>query len=399
MKIPARFGLVLFLALALLDAGMRWQLPSQALKPVALVPQAQSGAQSCADYQVVREGLIPMPEGVPAAHASSLVALADKHPWHGEKALAAFWFAGTRESGADVQIAASTFDRGRQVWDTPTWVVNRHDMAKQMGIQIRRIGNPVAWSDGQGRLHLFVVATGLGGWAASRVVHLTEQTPLEFRVVRTLPLTALTPAFNTSTLVRTVPLPLSDGGALLPLYFEIGTQYSVAVRLDSTGQMQSITRMTQRRNVLQPSLVAHSPTHWSALMRDHSAAKKVAHTETFDAGEHWHDAPDLALSNADSSVAALRLSTGSVMLAHNPAGRGREVLLLSTSVDMPSSWSTRTLVDGAKSDEYSYPTLIEVPASNGLSKTPPDVWLSYTHMRKSIAYKQLRGHCAARSQP
>ena len=398
MKKPVRLGVVLFLALAVLDAGLRWLSPVDTA-PVAVVPQAGHESQVCADYRVVREGLIPMPEGVPAAHASSLVAFAEKHPWYGQKTLAAFWFAGTRESGADVQIVASTFDRERQAWDAPQWVVNRHDVAKQMGIQIRRIGNPVAWSDGQGRLHLFVVATGLGGWAASRVVHLSEQAPLQFKVVRTLPLIALVPTFNTSTLVRTVPLPLSDGGALLPLYFEIGTQYSVAVRLNAAGEMQSITRMTQRRNVLQPTLVAHSPTHWSALMRDHSAAQKVAHSETFDAGEHWHDAADLSLSNPDSSVAALRLSTGGVMMAHNPSGRGREVLLLSTAADASLSWSTRTLVDGAKSQEYSYPTLIEVPVSSDSGKTPPDVWLSYTHLRKSIAFKQLRAHCVARSQP
>lgn len=401
MKTSARLGLVLLFAVALCDAGLRWQTAPSPV-PVAVVPDVATESLTCADYRVVYEGLIPMPEGVPAAHASSLVALPETHPLHTHKALAAFWFAGTRESAADVQIASATFDRERKAWDTPQWVVNRHAVGKDLGIQIRRIGNPVAWADARGRLHLFVVATGLGGWAASRVVHLTEQAPMQFKVVRTLPLTALVPALNTSTLVRTVPLPLSDGGAVLPLYFEIGIKYGVAVRLSAEGEMQSITRITQRREVLQPTLVAHSPTHWSAFMRDYSPTEMVARSETFDAGAHWQDAGNLTLSNPGASIAALRLSSGGLMLAHNPAGRGREVLLLSTSTNQPLSWTTRTLIDGVKADEYSYPTLIEVPQDPAAKTTPPDVWLSYTHMRRAIAFKQLRSNCSARparSQP
>ncbi len=403
MKTPTRLGLILLVAVALCDAGLRWSFTAQQVPKAAVPNVATEEAPLCTDYRVVREGLIPMPEGVPAAHASSLVAFPSTHPLHAQKALAAFWFAGTRESGADVQIALSTLDRQTQAWDAPQWVVNRHTVGHDLGIQIRRIGNPVAWADASGRLHLFVVATGLGGWAASRVVHLAEQAPMQFKVVRTLPLTALVPAFNTSTLVRTVPLPLSDGGAVLPLYFEIGIKYGVAVRLNAQGEMQHITRITQRREVLQPTLVAHSPTHWSAFMRDYSPTEMVAHSETFDAGQHWQDAGNLSLSNPGASIAALRLSNGGVMLAHNPAGRGREVLLLSTSPNQPLAWETRTLIDGVKADEYSYPTLIEVPSTAQAAQNAlPDVWLSYTHMRRAIAFKQLRPHCAAntpRSKP
>jgi predicted neuraminidase len=403
LKTPTRLALALLLVMALCDVGLRGQAPHGGAVPVAVVPAMAATrlgqSQPCTDYRVVREGLIPMPEGVPAAHASSLVAFAGAHPWRAQKTLAAFWYAGTRESGADVQIAASTFDRERKTWDAPQWVVSRRSVGQDLGIQIRRIGNPVAWADASGRLHLFVVGTGVGGWAASHVVHLVEQAPMQFKAVRILPLTALVPTFNTSTLVRAAPLPLSDGGAVLPLYFEIGIKYGVAVRLSAEGEMQSITRITQRREVLQPTLVAHSPTHWSAWMRDYSATEMVAHSETFDAGAHWQDAGNLTLSNPGASIAALRLSSGGLMLAHNPAGRGREVLLLSTSANQPLSWTTRTLIDGMKADEYSYPTLIEAPQDVANDNHPRDVWLSYTHMRRAIAFKQLRPVCPARSQP
>ena len=89
MKTPSRLGLALLFAVAMCDAGWRWQSSQGADVPVAVVPEAVEG-QSCTDYRVVREGLIPMPDGVPAAHASSLVAFPDTHPLHAQKALAAF---------------------------------------------------------------------------------------------------------------------------------------------------------------------------------------------------------------------------------------------------------------------------------------------------------------------
>lgn len=399
MNTTSRLGLILLIALALCDAGFRWH-SSTGRSSEALVSELAVEGDNCAEFRVVREGLIPMPEGVPAAHASSLVAFSVEHPLHPKKSLAAFWFAGSRESGSDVQIAASTYDNQTQAWDSPEWVVNRHTLGNDLGIQIRRIGNPVAWSDGNGRLHLFVVATGLGGWAASRVVHLTEHSPMRFKAVRILPLMPLIPAFNTSALVRAAPLALTDGGAVLPLYFEIGSKYGMALHLNAHGEMQRLTRITQRHDVLQPSLVAHSSTHWSAFMRNNGPDAMVAHAQTFDAGLHWQDTGNTTLTNPDSSVAALRLSSGNLMLAHNPSDRKREVLQLSMSANEPLAWHARTLVNGAHGDEFSYPTLIEVPQSEVKNNQQPDIWLSYTHLRKAIAYKQLRIKCTAiRSQP
>lgn len=399
MKIHPRLGLALLAVAALCDAVLRWPAAPSPV-PLAVVPPTLSPTLTCGDYRVVQQGLIPMPAGVAAAHASSLVAMPAAHPWYAQKTLTAFWFAGTRESAADVQIAAATFDRHTQTWDAPRWVVNRDMLAQSLGVQIRRIGNPVAWADDQGRLHLFVVATGLGGWAASRVVHLREEAPLQFKAQRILPVMPLVPLFNTSALVRTVPLPLADAGAVLPMYFEIGVKYALALRLNAQGEMQSLTRITQRRDVLQPSLVAHTPNHWSALMRAGGPQGHVAHTQTWDGGQHWQDAPDLTLSNPDASVAALRLSTGGLMLAHNPAERRREVLLRSTAASAEFAWTTQPVVEGGAAQEYSYPTLVEVPASNAPAGALPDVWLSYTHQRKAIAFQQLRPACApARSQP
>ena len=52
----------------------------------------------------------------PAAHAATLLALPAGQP----AALQAYWFAGSRESGPDVQIATSQFDRATRQWSPAT---------------------------------------------------------------------------------------------------------------------------------------------------------------------------------------------------------------------------------------------------------------------------------------
>jgi len=167
----ARLLLAVLVALALgwLDAAQRAPAPltAQAAQAAASVVAATPAAQS---LQRLGGGPIPMPAGMAAAHASSLLAM----PAGSAAALSIFWFSGDRESGPNVQIAASQFDRATQQWLPARFVVNRHVLGQQLGFGVRRLGNPVAWLDGSGRINLFVVATGGGGWAASRIVHLRQ---------------------------------------------------------------------------------------------------------------------------------------------------------------------------------------------------------------------------------
>lgn len=143
-------------------------------------------------------------------------------------------FCGTKESAHDVGIAVSGFARATQHWRPAHIAVHPQALGQQLGFGVRRLGNPVAWLDGQGRVHLFVVATGLGGWAASRIVQLRQsfdrnrtalsehaQVAIHFDVVRVLPLLGW---WNISYLVRTAPMPLQDGGMVLPVHFELGNQ-------------------------------------------------------------------------------------------------------------------------------------------------------------------------------
>jgi predicted neuraminidase len=297
--------------------------------------------------------------------------------------LTAFWFAGDRESAPNVQIAASQFDRASQQWTVARLVVERFAMGEALGFGVRRLGNPVAWLDGGGRMHLFVVATGWGGWAASRILHLRQKSPdstiaqLAFEPVRVLPLSWL---WDTSHLVRNAPLALEDGGMVLPVHFELGIKYPVALRFDQGGAFHGLTRMSQRTHLLQPSVVAQSPLQWLALMRDIRPNGKIGVAQTLDGGKHWVDLPDLALDNPDAAVAAIAAGDRSMLLVHNPSTDSRIALDVSRSADGLHWVRVKALEQGTPPVEFSYPAMAWADGS---------LWVSYTAGRKRIAWQRF----------
>jgi len=356
-------------------------------RPHAAVParaqmaaaQYQGKAVDAASLRRADQGDIPMPPGAAAAHASSLLVMPAASP----QALTVFWFSGERESGPLVQIAASQLDRASQVWSEPRLVVNRHTVGAQLGYGIRRLGNPVAWLDAQGRIHLFVVATGWGGWAASRVLHLQQESPgqslaeLRFAPQRVLPLSWL---FNTSFLVRNAPLPLADGGMVLPVYFELGVKFPAALRFAADGRFLGMVRMSRLHHLLQPTLLAQGPQQWVALLRDTRPDGRIAAVQTVDGGQHWSDLPDLPLQNPDAAVAALALGPGQMVLAHNPQTQGRNRLELSRSAEGLRWTRVETLALGLEPAEFSYPALAWVDDS---------LWITYTVDRRRLAWQRF----------
>ncbi len=320
-----------------------------------------------------------MPADTPAAHASHLVPLSAKH----SSSLAAAWFAGERESAPDVRIAFSHFDREQQQWSPARFIASREAIGTDLGYGIRRLGNPVLWLDAEDRIHMFVVGTGLGGWAAARIIHLTQtgdphalDAP-SFVAKQALPLSWL---WNTSHLVRNSPLPLADGSMALPAYFELGAKYPVVAHLSTTGEFTGLTRISRRRNLLQPALVPVNDLHWRAYMRAAGGAQRIAVAETRDGGRHWSDLPDLPLSNPNAAVAALQLGRQTI-LAFNPEPGSRSVLALAAA-DNDGPWTTvHELARGKPTEEFSYPSLAW--ADNSL-------WVSYTDRRAQIAWQRFR---------
>ena len=394
--LPASLAPLLWLALgALIASGLLLTpAPMEDHRPAAL-PEAANGfaASTAAPIQLEFEasGLIPQPLDAPAAHASNLLAL----PHDPEYALAAFWFAGSKEAAPDVGIAMSLWSRSQNAWTPPARVVDRHQVGAALGEGIMRIGNPVAWLDRQQRLHVFVVGTGLGGWAASRVLHLRQsqpQSPLDplqpaLEAVGQLPLAWL---WNLSHLVRHAPLPLADGGMVLPLYFELGAKYPVFAWFNADGEFQGLRKFTDISQALQPALLALDGDRWLALLRSQSQDGQIGVIASSDGGKVWQRQADLPLSNDDSAVATMRLPDGSFVMLRNPAERGRSQLLMHMSQD-GQTWSAPSILeDGANGSEYSYPAM---------SWSDDRLWLSYTSLRQGIAWQRWRIRASHQGQP
>ena len=317
--------------------------------------------------------IIPMPEGVPSAHASSLTSL----PGGG---LVAFWWAGSRESGPDVKVYASRWANGK--WSKNWEVASRESLGRALGFGVRRIGNPVAWTAADGTLHLYVVATGLGGWAAARVVQMTSHDQgTTFAVKRVLP---MSPLFNTSTLVRAAPVALADGSWWLPAYFEIGYKYPMLLSFNADGEPQRMTRIGTRTQSLQPSLVSISPTEVRAWMRDDGVSRRVQQAVSRDGGQTWSDLDATALFNDSTALSVLRLPNGSLLMLHNREdidGSARSALTISLSTDARTWRPLIDVVDGEAGDEFSYPAM---------SLVGDQLHITYTYQRRAIAHHQYR---------
>ena len=153
------------LAAAAVIGAEAWRWPHAVRQGTSGVPAVAAGiaAPPTISLSEVSHAIIPMPKGVPSAHASALASLP-----RGD--LLSLWWAGSRESGPDVKVYASRWSNGK--WSDNWVVASRESLGEVLGYGVRRIGNPVAWTAADGTVHLYVVATGLGGWAASRVVQL-----------------------------------------------------------------------------------------------------------------------------------------------------------------------------------------------------------------------------------
>jgi predicted neuraminidase len=361
------FACALMVLAAFTAEGVRWT--RSAPPPPAMTTASVPGRAVLTE---VSKSLIPMPPNTPSAHASALTSVRD--------GMLAFWWAGSRESGPDVKVYAARWKNNH--WSKPWEVAGREGLSAALGFGVRRIGNPVAWTAPDGRVHLYVVSTGLGGWAASRIVHMiSTDEGSTFKTHRLLP---LSPLFNTSVLVRTAPVALPDGGWWLPLYFEIGIKYPMLMAFDHNGEPTRVGRIGARMSTLQPAIVRVSATEVRAWMRDAGGEQRVQQAVSRDDGASWEDLPSLDMSSHNTSLAVIRLTSGEMLMLHNHVGAddsSRSTLRLSISKDGQVWRTIGDVADGKTGDEFSYPTMHQVGQ---------ELHITYTYQRQAIAHHTYR---------
>jgi predicted neuraminidase len=303
-----------------------------------------------------------------AAHAATIVRLPDRN-------VAAFWFAGSREGAGDVKIFTARTEFGR--WTAPEPVL---DVARVMADEwrfVRKLGNPVAYVDPSGLLHLFFVSVSLGGWATSNLNQMTS--PDGGRNWNRARILVTSPFANLSTLARTTALARTDGGFDLPVYHEGARKFPELLRFSmqrSNHDFRKI-RMGPGNRLLQPALAPLDEMAAVALLRDAGSDRVLKAIQTRDGGATWSSPIATDQHNPDSSVAVARLSNGMLLMAYNPRRDGRSELSLAVSSD-GLRWTPKRTIEFEPGGEFSYPTL--------LVDDDDDLHLVYTWNRKHIRH-------------
>jgi len=350
------------LLFALAVGAAAWRVPV-AEAPAFVPPPAAKPSRLPAEFQAER-----LPVAAESAHAASLAQLADGR-------IAAAWFAGSREGAADVAIWFSLL--GKDGWSRPRQIASRESTAGATFSYVRKLGNPVLYVEGSW-LHLWYVSVAVGGWAGSALNHsVSTDAGASWSPARRL---STSPLVNISTLARTPPLALADGGLGLPVYHEFLAKHGEWLRLSPTGQVLDKVRMPHDRASLQPAVVAVDEKRALALLRDAGPGRgQIQVAVTDDGGQSWPAAPALAIPNSNSSVALLRLPSGRLLLAGNGADN-RDQLLLWLSADQGKTWQASRTVESAPDGgaEFSYPALLL--ARDGR------IHLAYTWRRQGIKH-------------
>lgn len=357
---PSRWAAPLVFVAGLAAALARSPWPAE---PAFVPPPAPAPSVLPAEFQSEL-----LPTAAPAAHAASLAQLEDGR-------IAAAWFAGSREGAADVAVWFSTLERDG--WSPPRPIAERESTARATLSHVRKIGNPVLYAEG-GRLHLWYVSASVGGWAGSSVNHsVSEDGGATWSAPAKL---ATSPLFNISTLVRTPPLPMADGGLGLPIYHEFLGKHGEWLRLSPDGRIVAKERIPEPVAALQPAVVALDGQRALAWLRDAGPGPgRVRAAATRNGGRSWETLPPLPIGNPNSSIAALRLPSGRLLLAGNPA-EGRSRLVLWLSEDEGKTWRQARMVekDDGQDVEFSYPALLL--ASDGR------IHLAWTWRRQGIKH-------------
>jgi len=310
-----------------------------------------------------------------AVHSATAVELADG-------TIRAFWYGGTREGAKDVAIYTSVFGALRESWSQEVVAVTRGGTQRELGRYIKKLGNPVASRDSGGRLWLFYVSVSVGGWSGSAVnLRISEDGGDSWGPTRRL---ITSPFLNLSTLVRGPMFHYEDGTFGLPVYHELLGKFGELVRLDENGHVLDKTRLSSGYSSLQPVIVPLENEHALGLMRrSGSRPPRMLAVETRDAGRSWSDPAPTVLANPDAAIAALRMSSGEILVAFNDSEVDRSTLSLALSEDDGDSWEIVHVFEPLEADSdsparFAYPWLLESSSC--------DLHLLYTWNRTRIVH-------------
>ena len=328
------------------------------------------------DFSKVRSTLLETP--VPSNHSSSIVEVPDGR-------LLTVWYGGTREGAKDVRVYGERIAPESLEVGATEIVCAPSDVAKDLLRSIRKVGNPVVYSQGK-RLWMFVVSVSYGGWSGSaiscRYSDDNGKSWSKFRRLRT------SPFFNMSALIRTPCVSQADGGFLLPVYCEFATKYGMTLAFDRDGRMFGRSRIPidGNRESLQPCVVPLSSDVAVSFAR--TPEGKTGTSKSTDGGRTWRAAPQSTMENYNASVAALATPSGRVFLVANAEEDRSRLSLFETSSELLTAdaaqserWTFLCDLENEPNSEFSYPFFAQTEGGS--------IYLTYTYKRQTIKLVDL----------
>ncbi len=351
-------GTALF-AIAVVIAVLGVRVPAKA---VFALPEAEVAAaqQRLATALPPRFEWQDLPKPTPSAHAATVAEILPAETTSNQPVrLLAAWFGGSREGAADVSLYQSQWTAGQRDWSTAREMLGRAQAERQLGRNIRKLGNPLLVSE-PGRQQLFFVSVSYGGWAGSAInrslsVDGGEHWSTAQRIITS-------PFFNLSTLVRNPGVWYTDGSLGLPVYHEFINKHGEWLRLDADGRVLEKSRMAMPRPTLQPAVVPLSGTRAVAALRDAGPGPNhIQWSETHDGGQRWVQQSAREVPNPNAAAAMIGLSDGSLLMACNPISGNRNQLSLLRSTNQGETWSLVRVIEESANDrdEFSYPALLQ----------------------------------------
>jgi len=333
MPLPTRPLLLVFFAGAL--AAALWRAPA----PIATEfspPPAATPSNLPAQFS---SELLPQPTG--SASRPTLAELPDGR-------IAAAWQAASDD---EPNIRFSVLDR--EGWRPPLLIASRESTAGGTFAYVSHIGRPVLYAEGSW-LHLWYVSRTLGSSINHSVSTDGGKSWVKPSRLQTSPLA------NFGGELGAPPVPLADGGLGLPISHTFMGQHGEWLRLAPTGRILAKVRLPGAAGTGQPAVAwLDAQRAVAVLSAAGSAPSVVGVAATDDGSQHWQAGDALAMANPNASVALLRLKSGRLLLAGNPAG-GTQALQLWLSADDGKTWQASRSVESAPDGgaEFANPALL-----------------------------------------
>ena len=278
--------------------------------------------------------------------------------------LLAFWYGGTHERDRDVCIYSSIYDPQAGEWAPERLLITRKDTQRDLGRQIKYLGNPVVVKDENDKLWLFYVSVSIGGWSGSAI---NMTTSVDEGQTWTRPRRLITsPCFNLATLVKGTPFFFNDGTLGLPVYHEFMGKFGELLHLNKKGNIIRKIRLSWGRDALQPVIVPVTQKTGVGFLRySGKTLPRLLMVRTTDGGATWSHPVKVDVPNPDAAITSIRLKNGAILLIHNNDGDLRCDMTLSYSEDNGNTWRAIHEFEKAGDDSckdnspgFSYPYII-----------------------------------------